>query len=132
MFRFSKHVSEVLTMFNVNYPGNCFGNCDIEAKECKKCKIKQFCGKAKVSVNEDSGISYFKKLIIENYNCKVNELGEKTEVLCYDKVDNSLKLTVYFLNNGSLIINTHDKEMVVEYIVSNDKAQSLFDSCVKL
>lgn len=121
-------------MFNVNYPGNCFGNSDLEAKECKKCKIKQFCSKAKIlATTEDSGISFFKKLIIEGYNCKVNELGDKTEVLCHDKTDNSLKATIYFLNNGSLIINTLDKSLEIEYIVSNDKAQSLFDSlCVKL
>jgi len=126
-------------MFNVNYPGACFGNFDFLVKECKKCKIKQFCKRTENEPKEGSGIFSFKKMLLENFFCEIEVLEKKTVITCYDK--NSFieelkdlcspKCYVDFNNDGSVLIEKDEVVTEVKYIVSEEKAKELFDKICK-
>lgn len=115
-------------MFELSYPGKCFGNIDISAKECKKCKINQFCTKNSNRVEEicGSGIYHFSNLLFEKFNCKIEEDIGKTNVKCFNKDNNSLFMSVEFNDNGKLIIEKGDVRETVNHIVSKEKADTLF------
>jgi len=116
-------------MFELSYPGKCFGNIDINAKECKKCKINQFCTNNSARAEEicGSGIYHFSNLIFGKFVCEIDEEIGKTNVRCFNKGDNSLFMIIEFSDNGKLIIEKDGIKETVNHIVSKEKAESLFN-----
>lgn len=114
-------------MFELFYPGNCFGNLDISAKECKKCKIKQYCTNVvPIEINE-SGVSRFRELVFQNFTCKVESSEGKTEVKCFDKDTNAPCMDVEFSENGKITVHKGETHETVSHIVSKEKAELLFN-----
>lgn len=115
-------------MFELSYPGKCFGHIDVNAKECKKCKIKQFCTNNYPRIEEicGTGISRFSYLLFENFVCKIDEDIDKTNVKCFNKDNDSLFMSVEFNDNGKLIIEKNGTKETINHIVSKEKAESIF------
>jgi len=113
-------------MFELYYPGKCFGNIDVLAKECKKCKIKQFCKTPAKGNTEDAGLSHFKNLLLDKYVCEFETKSDRTHLTCFEKITQERRLDIDFVDNGHIMIKCGEKEIDVTYIVSKEKADKLF------
>ena len=119
-------------MFELFYPGNCFGNIDVSAKECKKCKIKQFCGTSTPVSKDDVGTTLFRNLVMDRYVCEIEELEGKTSMKCFEKERLEPSMTIDFMWNGNLVINKGEEKETIAHIISSEKAETLFNriSCI--
>lgn len=113
-------------MFEVYYPGNCFGNIDVNAKECKKCKIKSFCSPNHKQEQIDTGIDYFREMICERFICDINQEENGTIVKCFEKNSEIPNVIVNFSDNGQVTVSKGENKTTIQHIVSKEKAEDLF------
>ena len=111
-------------MFEVDYAGKCFGNKEEASKECRKCKIKQYCKSVK-PFDDKTGIEILRDLALESGTVilKPNEEVRASFVF--------LKGSIDLLEDGGVIIRTGNDEKKVN-VVSHEEALKLFNSIAVL
>ncbi len=120
--RSSGNVSEGF-MFEIKYPGHCFGNMDVTSKECKKCRISQCCKDKKLPYSKDIGTSSFMECLEKSFRCSTEEKETSLEVKCYKKDGEDFLFSVNFNEDGHIKIG--EKEFC--HIPSKEIAEKIIE-----